>query len=84
MPLCLMFGAVRKHHLPEVALHEPIADIAKYLEDSGATGITVESIIGQIASPDVKKTFEVVLADVMAAAYPDAFHRRLATTAAHV
>jgi indoleacetamide hydrolase len=55
-----------------VALHEPIADIAKYLEDSGATGITVTSIIDQIASPDVKKTFEVVLADAMAAAYPDA------------
>jgi mandelamide amidase len=41
-----------------VALHEPIADIAKYLEDSGATGITVTSIIDQIASPDVKKTLK--------------------------
>jgi indoleacetamide hydrolase len=55
-----------------VAFHEPIADIAAYLDESGATGITVESIIDQIASPDVKKTFEVVLADPMATAYPDA------------
>ena len=55
-----------------IALHEPIADIAGYLAESGATGITVESIIEQIASPDVKKTFEVVLHDPMAHAYPDA------------
>ena len=57
-----------------VALHEPIADIPKYLSDNGASGITVESIAAQIASPDVQKAFTAVVTDAMAAAYPDAIN----------
>jgi mandelamide amidase len=55
-----------------VALHEPIENIPKYLSESGATGITVESIAAQIASPDVKTGFGAVVSDAMGGAYPDA------------
>ena len=55
-----------------IALHEPITDIPRYLSDSGAAGITVESITAQIASPDVRRTFTAVVADAQGAAYPAA------------
>lgn len=55
-----------------IALHEPIADIPRYLNDSGASGITLEAITAQIASPDVQKALAAVLADATGALYPNA------------
>ena len=55
-----------------VALHEPIEDLPQYLKDSGATGITLQTIAAQIASPDVQKAFGAVVTDAQGAAYPDA------------
>jgi mandelamide amidase len=55
-----------------VALHEPGADIAAYLHDSGAHGTTVAAIAEQIAGPDVRRAFEAVCGDAMAGWYPDA------------
>ena len=52
-----------------VALHEPIEDLPQYLNDSGATGITLETIAAQIASPDVRKAFEAVVTDAQGPAY---------------
>ena len=55
-----------------VALHEAGADIAAYLDDSGARGTTVAAMAERIASPDVRRAFEAVCSDAMAAWYPDA------------
>jgi mandelamide amidase len=55
-----------------VALHEPIADIAAYLEASEIEGITLADIAGKIASPDVKGAFGAITADAFGAAYQDA------------
>ncbi len=53
-----------------VALHEPIQDIPAYLHTYGATGISLQSIAAQIASPDVKATFDgPILNDAFADAY---------------
>lgn len=57
-----------------IALHEPITDLAAYLRDNGATGITVESIASQVASPDVKNGFQAVVTDAFGAAYADAIN----------
>ena len=46
-----------------VALHEPITEIPKYLDHSGAQGITLASIAAHIASPDVKNAFAAVTSD---------------------
>lgn len=55
-----------------IALHEPITELSGYLRDNGATGITLESIAAQVASPDVKKGFQAIVTDEYAAAYQDA------------
>ena len=55
-----------------VALHEPITEIPKYLQENGADGITLSSIAAQIASPDVKKAFGAVTSDADGPLYPDA------------
>jgi indoleacetamide hydrolase len=57
-----------------VALHEAGADITAYLEDSGARGTTVAAMAERIASPDVRRAFEAVCSDAMAAWYPDAMN----------
>jgi Asp-tRNA(Asn)/Glu-tRNA(Gln) amidotransferase A subunit family amidase len=57
-----------------VALHEPITELPAYLADSGATGITIQSIAEQVASPDVRNAFQSVVQDSFAAAYPDAIN----------
>ncbi len=55
-----------------VALHEPIADIPAYLAATGASGITVQSIANQVASPDVKGAFGAITADALGGGYPAA------------
>lgn len=55
-----------------VALHEPIEDLARFLSDNGARGVSVESIAAQVASPDVRRAFEAVTSDAMAEIYPAA------------
>lgn len=56
----------------QVALHEPVADMPAYLAASGLTGLSLQSIAAQVASPDVKGAFGAILGDVYASAYPDA------------
>lgn len=60
-----------------LALHEPIADIPKYLTESGAEGITVSSIVAKLSNPDVKAALDLVLSDALGAGYPEvmATHR---------
>lgn len=58
----------------QVALHEPIADITNYLQASGITGVTLESINEKIASPDVKGAFSAILGDVFGGQYADAMN----------
>ena len=55
-----------------VALHEPIADIPAWLEESGIKEITLADIAEKIASPDVKGAFGAITADAFGAAYQDA------------
>jgi len=57
-----------------IALHEPITLIPKYLQDSGAEGITLASLAEEVASPDVEPAFAAVLSDAEGANYPDAIN----------
>ena len=58
----------------QVALHEPNLDMPGYLAASGIAGVALADIAAQVASPDVQGAFGAVLADVFAAAYPDALN----------
>lgn len=57
-----------------IALHEPVSEIPAYLQASGATGTTLESIAAQVASPDVKGGFQAIVTDALGGAYPDAIN----------
>jgi mandelamide amidase len=57
-----------------LALHEPISDIPAYLKASGIQGVTLEDIVAQISSPDVKGAFGAIAGDAFGAAYQDALN----------
>jgi indoleacetamide hydrolase len=54
-----------------IALHETFTDLPVYLKASGYY-LTLESLAAQIASPDVKKMFSVVLENKLGAEYAEA------------
>jgi indoleacetamide hydrolase len=62
-----------KSSLP-IALHEPRTDMVAYLKAHGASGITLENIAAQIASPDVKAAFQSIVLDDQAANYARAIN----------
>ncbi|KAG6063188.1 hypothetical protein E4U32_001517 [Claviceps aff. humidiphila group G2b] len=54
-----------------IALHEPIADMPAYLKKSHTKNVDLKKIVDGIASPDVKKLFDLVLSDALGAEYKD-------------
>lgn len=54
-----------------LAAHELLTDIPAYLKASGAADVTLAGIVAQIASPDVKALFTMIMPDGFAAVYPD-------------
>lgn len=58
----------------QIALHEPIADMAAYFAANGITGLDLAGLAAQAASPDVRCAFGAILGDVFGAAYPDAIN----------
>lgn len=52
-----------------VVLHEPIADIPAWLAQNGRKDISLADIYRQIANPDVRAAFEVVITDELADSY---------------
>ena len=58
----------------QIALHEPIADIAAYIAANGVPGLDLAGLAAQVASPDVRGAFGAILGDVFGAAYPDAIN----------
>ncbi|KAG5953581.1 hypothetical protein E4U53_004680 [Claviceps sorghi] len=52
-----------------IALHEPVADIPAYLKKSHVKDVDIRNIAAEIASPDVKNLFNLVLNDTFAPEY---------------
>lgn len=52
-----------------VVLHEPIADIPAWLAQNGRKDISLADIYRQIANPDVRAAFKVVITDELADSY---------------
>lgn len=55
-----------------VVLHEPLEDIPAYLSANGCTHLTLASIAEQVANPDVRAAFELILGDAFGEAYEPA------------
>lgn len=56
----------------QIALHEPIADLAAYLAAHQRSDLSLSQLAADIASPDVRGAFSAILADAFGAAYPEA------------
>lgn len=52
-----------------VILHEPLEDIPAWLAAHGRGDITLSAIVDQIANPDVRAAFDVVMSESLAGSY---------------
>lgn len=71
--------AISEQIIFALALHEPLAEIPRFLVENGRPDITLAQIAARIASPDVRLTFEAVVTDAEGSRYNDAMtiHRPL-------